>query len=1184
MYLKEVEIVGFKSFAEKTVFSFEPGMTCIVGPNGCGKSNVSDAIRWALGEQSAKALRGGKMQDVIFNGTDSHKPLSMAEVSLTLADCGDSLDIEYNEVKLTRRVLRSGEGQYFINKAPCRLKDIQRLFMDTGVGTNSYSVLEQGKIDQILSSRPEDRRAIFEEASGITRYKADRKEALRKLEHTEANLLRLDDIIREVKRQIVSLQRQAGKARRYKTMQEELRGLDIFATRERIKYLDEDLKQLQNSISSLNEQDEAATEELETVEQRLEELRNRLEELEQTVSEAMESAAQAQAEFNRNRQAMDLNRERIEEFASLLERDHEDVEKSKRMLDTHRENLNRFEEEKKRGDDRFAEAQTNHDREQRLLQDLESSVDTSRKDVTQLRGRSMELDGHIARLQNELADMDAREQNNTLKRERLAAEKSQSERNVEQYHRRTLHMEGERADLKSKVDEAETRLKQLEAEQQGSGQSMEELEKTLQHAQRQLAGLQAHLNLIEQAEKASEGYDRGARYLLEESPDDVVGSLADMIKTGPDSSVALQAVISASLSALVVENPTQGRALLERMKQEDRGAVKLVCRHARSEGTHPHPDLTRLLDEIQIAEGMAELAESLLGSTYLIEDLSAVPEHPHVHAQFVTRDGVVVRGDGRMEIWHPDSETDNPVARRQKRDELMAKQAELEQQQAASQQQIQDLREERANLEARIRELRNQAQEARRILAEKEGEAQLTTREATSAAKRLETVTHELKTLTEQTREGVERRERVAGEIETLRKELTDARNETQTRTEELHQLEQKRSDQLNKASEHRVLLSEARQNVEQVNHQLQGQQQRIRELEELIENRSRGAARYRERIQQLEDQIQQAEANTEPLRIKIEDEEKALRELREQRAAFSSELHERERELRGKRQHADQIRSRKNQLQIEQTEKSTRRQTAFERLATDYQVSLEDIMQAEEPDWEEGVRPDREALETRIAELRAKLESMGPVNLVAIEEHQELEERYAFLTQQQQDLVNSKAQLVDMIKKINNTTTELFQSTFEKVNNNFKETFTRLFGGGSAKLVMLDEEDVLETGIEIIARPPGKKLQTVSLLSGGERTMTAVALLFALFMVKPSPFCVLDEMDAALDEANVNRFVKMVQDFLTTSQFIVITHSKQTISAGDVLYGVTMQTRGISKLVSVKLKDRGEPELVEQT
>ncbi len=1184
MYLKRLELVGFKSFANKTTLEFEPGMTAIVGPNGCGKSNVSDAVRWVLGEQSAKALRGGKMQDVIFNGTDAQKALSMAEVSLTLDDCEETLGTEYNQVTVTRRVLRSGEGQYFINKTPCRLKDIQRLFMDTGVGTNSYSIMEQGKIDQILSSRPEDRRAVFEEASGITKYKADKKEALRKLEHTEANLLRLEDIIREVKRQIISLQRQAGKARRYKTIQDKLKAWDLFATRRRVRDLRKAIEALENKHSAVAAREEEVRKELTRLEDLSSATRGELSEMEEQLSKAMDAVVEAQAERDRTEQAIRVNRDRIEELKSLAERDSKDAEAAETRLAEYRTRLDGMQE-------RLTETAAHRDARQAELDeilaqlaDIEEQVESTRSSLQGLRSESVEQERRQTRLQNELSDIDAKERSAQVRRERLAAEQSELQRTLEQRRERLGRMAEELETLRAETARREQARTELSGKQSEFAGRMAELEKELGDMDKDLSGKRAQLDLLNAHAAEGEGFSAGARFVLDsdQAPDldrgAIRGALADLVRTSPEYGPVLQAALGSLIDAVVLADPDAAQRWMQQLRDRKAGSARILSATGFDGPDAPAEAAgTPLIDHLHVDDRAGETAVRLLRGVRVFDRLEDMPRHCPPGALYVSRDGGVIRPNGAMEFFDPDSQDTNPVARRQRMDALTREIAHLETTRENTLASLEALRQEKDNAEQAIHNTGTQLDEARRNQALHEGEYQMAEQEVGQARERAEVVEFELNALLEQDDSGGARRDQVHRELDEARQRYQELRDSIHRRTEDLQALEDKRSACHGEVAERRVRLSEARQAADQARAEQRDLQERVHELESLIRTRSDGVQGYQHRIGELEQNITQASEQIPPLEEKINHTNSELETLRRQRAEKGQTLRDADEELRHKRSELDTIQADKGKMDVELAEQRMRLTSQVERVTGEYKISEADLDDAEEPEWDDGVRPDTETLETEIASMRAKLESMGPVNLVAIEEHQELEERFAFLTQQQDDLVKAKQQLLDMIRHINKTTTELFSKTFEAVNENFQQTFKQLFGGGSAKLVLVDEEDVLESGIEIIARPPGKKLQTVSLLSGGERTMTAVALLFALYMVKPSPFCILDELDAALDDANIGRFVSMVTGFLDRSQYIVITHNQKTIEAADTLYGVTMETRGISKLVSVRLREHAE-------
>ena len=1179
MYLKTLEIVGFKSFAEKTRLEFEPGMTAIVGPNGCGKSNVSDAVRWVLGEQSAKALRGSKMEDVIFNGTDSHKPLGMAEVSLTLADCESALGTEFNEVTITRRVFRSGEGQYFINKAPCRLKDIQRLFMDTGIGTNSYSLMEQGKIDRILSSHPEDRRAVFEEASGITKFKADKKEALRKLEQTEANLIRLEDIIREVKRQIISLQRQAGKARRYQELQTQLRALDLFATRERIAQLDETIRTLESRLASIAEQDEAARTDIEHAESETARRRQAMEAIEASIADTVEASLAARNELDRVRESIRHCDERRAELQELSERDSRDAEEARQrraqLEQSLAEHLSRLE----RADAERSAAEQALEEHARRLTDAEQRVEEIARILHKLRTEQVELDARAAQAQNELAQIEAEERTTILRRERLAAEHAETARALELFEQRRAETESRLAALRADAESSRDRLARIEDQRRDKTRAASDVNKTLSAMKSQAAAREAQIELLESSGRQHEGFALGARQLLH--ADDalavdrsaVLGALAEQIRIDPHWQHALEAALRPWLDAIVVHGDAAALAILRAMDEQAAGAVRLLSTDARP--AYPPPaGRERLLDHVQCPDTLRPSLECIIGHVCTAASVADIPTDRPAGLAWVTPSGVLLNPNGTSELWRREEAGSNPLTRRQLlnswREELARMQADIRAQEDA----LAALSGESDALDRALREARQALDENRRLLNTAEGENQVIAREARQARERADTVAWELQSLESQHQSGDERRSGIQREIEAIRARQAEVRAALSAKTEEQRDAEQHRNRCATEATERRIRFSEARQAVQSISESCAQLAARAKELTAVIEERARGISTYRARIDEIARTRADAEARVAPLEAETARLAASLDEQRAAREETARALAELEAALRAKRARVEEIRGQRSSCEIELAQQRMRRQNQIERVAGDYRITADEIAAAPEPQWENGERPDRETIETQVAELKAKLEAMGPVNLVAIEEHRELEERYQFLTQQQSDLTNSKNQLMEMIREINKTTTEMFSETFAKVNENFQRMFTQLFGGGSAKLVLVDEGDVLESGIEIIARPPGKKLQTVSLLSGGERTMTAVALLFSLYLVKPSPFCLLDELDAALDDANIGRFVKTVQGFLEKSQFVVITHNRQTIAAARMLYGVTMEQQGVSKIVSVKFSD----------
>jgi chromosome segregation protein len=1179
VYLKSIEMIGFKSFADKTKLVFEPGMTAIVGPNGCGKSNVSDAIRWVLGEQSAKALRGSKMEDVIFNGTDTHKPVGMAEVSLTLTACEERLGTEFNEVTVTRRVFRSGEGAYFINKAPCRLKDIQRLFMDTGMGTDAYSIMEQGRIDLILSSRPEDRREVFEEASGITKYKSDKKEAIRKLEATEANLLRLSDIIREVRRQIISLQRQVGKAHRYKTLQEQLRGYDLFLSRERLQLLANEIQTLETKLASLAEQEEAAAVEVTALDERASVIRAEMSRTEQEISDAIESASAAKSELDRIHDLLRVNNDRIRELEQLSERDTRDAAQAELNLATHREGLAEIGRQLEQATTERAASEQALAAESAKLGALDKQLEKLRAHLNELRAESMTVESRLTRSQNDLAELEARERTTVIRRERLSAEKAEIERTLSISAAHRAEMQATLETLAREVQEQRDLMQALSGQRAERAARTKQLRGEMGQLQSQAAAKQAQLELLRKSEAEAKGFPGGAKLLLDAkkplsvSRDLLLGSLASLIKTGPEYGTALEVALRAWMDAVVVRDEAAGIALLHELLQRAAGSARMlaVTSPAPQPATVAEAPGVSLFDQVSCADEVRPLLQRLLGNVRVVANLGELPQALPDGVTFVTPQGALVRAGGAMECWLPESREAAPLARRNLITELTRQHDELKQRLAADEHELASLTQDDATLEATQAQARTELEERQRKLAVRQGEQQVLTHQEKQQQQRVEVVTWELESLEKQQGVGGDQRGKLTDEMERLRNRQADIRAALATQGDELRAQEQQREAQFTAVSEHRIQAAARRQHCEHLAARREPMQARIRELEALILERTGGINSYRARIQDLQTAIHAAQTQVTPLEATVQQQNARLAAAHERRAQNTAALTAEDTQLRQRRAALDEIRKQKAHFDIERTEQRMRHQTLAERVTGSYNVMLDDVLAAPEPAWENGIRPERDQLETQVAEIRAKMESMGPVNLVAIEEHQELEQRYNFLVQQQDDLTKAKEQLMELIKRINKTTTEMFFKTFEQVNLNFQTMFTRMFGGGTAKLVLVDEEDVLECGIEIIARPPGTKLQSVSLLSGGQRTMTAIALLFSLYQVKPSPFCVLDELDAALDDSNIGRFIAVLKDFVLQSQFIVITHNRQTIAAAGVLYGVTMEQRGISRIVSVK-------------
>lgn len=1183
MYLKAIELVGFKSFANPTRLDFEPGMTAIVGPNGCGKSNVLDAIRWVIGEQSAKILRGTKMEDFIFSGTDTMKPLGMAEVSITFADCEKILGSDYNEVTVSRRVYRSGEGEYFMNKVPCRLKDIQRLFMDTGIGTTSYSIMEQGRIDQILSSRPEDRREIFEEASGITKFKTDKTEALRKLEQTEANLLRLTDVIAEVKRQIISLERQAGKARRYKAAFEELRKLDVFATQQRLATSEKEIGTLKTQLASLDEQVEAARSELDEIEKRNSAIRQEMARYELRVDELMQARNDASSRLERTRDSIEMNNSRIAESKQQMEREAAEMERLGDDLKRQREAYARLSADLDGAKKDLAAAGKRRDEKLSQLASHEESTENNRKLVEGLQTRGMELENQFSNLQNELIRLDSGKRADAIRRERLEAEKLDLERQL------SVHME-----LSA---EATTAMETIEAECSARAASLSEIEKSmagrkLDHdaMREEIAKLQSVM-AARRAEISLLGGDdpdnlpKEARAILSDAGvpaallDSISGTLGSMMEVDPPYRRAAEAVLHERLDALVLAHPAAARDILAALEGARKGGIRLLAPAAHtgeaSSGTHTAEGPGRpLLEHVKAADRIRGLLAGLLAGVRVVDSLSEIPSPAPCGSVFVTMGGAVVRGDGEFEFWSPEGREMTSMARNARISDARLDLASLEAAAGQCRDRIAQCERDMSHMADAMAAARAAVLESRQQASSKNGERQVMLRQADQIRSRIETVTWELESLRAGDGSFNERKQELVGNIAATENQRKEIRVDIEARSRAVLDMDRERASMSSETIEARHRCTELEQRCRFLDEQAGPMTRRIDETEDNLKIRRETQAAREASLRQFEQAVADASGRIAGLQELLASTTAELQEVRRCRQDGEAELAKSDKDLAARRIVSDGLKDRKSQVEIHLAEAGMRRQNTIEKVTADYSMTLDDVLREPEPEWEESRRPETEWMDSRIGELKAKIDAMGPVNLTAIEEHQELNERFEFLNKQQADLVDSKQKLIAMINKINKTTSEMFAQTFDLVNKNFDAVFAKLFNGGSAKLVLVNEEDILESGIEIIARPPGKKLQSVSLLSGGERTLTAVSLLFAIYMVKPSPFCVLDELDAPLDESNIGRFVNILNSFMDKSQFLLITHNQQTIAAAGAIYGVTMQEKGVSRIVSMKLDD----------
>ncbi len=1221
MYLKSLTVLGFKSFADKTTLNFQPGVTAIVGPNGCGKSNVSDAIRWVLGEQSAKALRGGEMADVIFNGTDGRKPLGMAEVSLTIGGVDEEhlraagVEIAYSEVTVTRRVFRDGGSEYFINKTSCRLRDIQQFFMGTGIGRTSYSIMAQGNITQILSSKPEDRRLIFEEAAGITKFKAQKKESLRKLEYTEQNLLRVADLVREVKRQIGSLQRQAGKARRYKQISEELQHLDTQLSRHQFDVLQAEIRERESAAEKLRGEIEASAAEVLRGEDEITQLRQRLSELEHTIAGMQQRGLELKGEIERHESRIHFNQERVREVSAQDEKALSEIAQADERSQVAQQEWTVIGEKLEAAEANLAGLREAVQQKQLAVQEIEMQLRNLQEALRQAQSSAFSAAQDLNRAKNELTALDLQKQGNIVRLEKLSAEKIQLE---EERMRLEGRLSEFAADVESQklnvqvqrgtVEERQKRLKEIQEELNRAGQQQDVL-------LRQQAEKRSRLNVLEQLEAGHEGFSAGSVAALKQSQG-VLGSLADKIRVPDQFITAIETALGHHLQLVLTEQSQDARAILNDLQINRKGRASIAPMQfvGAGEATAPigewtAPELNgaplEAVAAVQCDPAVRPLIQRLLGQTRLVNDLDAATaawnetnggcDFVTLTGEFLSRHGVYT--GGALAASGNGKAPGSILGRKNQILELQTALSQLLEQVAEVSRRKGQLQSEQTELQASLQEAQTELRASEVAVATHEGEVRALQNSERLLNQKIETVIYEIETLAGQEKEGLEKRAALAARAAELEVREQEMQASVAENAAQMETLRLQRDTGNTTLTESKVALASEEQLRGSFMHQHRSLEQRIRELGQIVEQRKSELSSFASRRQTAESEIQQSAARIESLQHDRDQVNTQVAELLSRKQGEEREILTREEALRDRRRVLNEQQQSRGNLEIELAQKNMGVQNLRERVQQKYHLNIEDVqsecitisMADEGPAKVQVMTPDEMAaagastdwaeVTRQVDTLQQRIDEMGPVNLVAIEEYEETEQRYQFLSKQHDDLVQAKIQLLEVINRINVQTKDMFRETFERIRDNFRNMFTEVFGGGKADLVLMDENDLLESGIEIVARPPGKQLQTISLLSGGEQTMTAVSLLFSIYQVKPSPFCVLDELDAPLDESNINRFIRVLQRFLVHSQFIIITHNKRTIGMADVLYGVTMQEHGVSRIVSVKFhKDMEAP------
>jgi chromosome segregation protein len=1183
MRLKRLEMLGFKSFAQKTVLELPAGVTSVVGPNGCGKSNIVDALRWAMGEQSARHLRGHQMEDLVFNGSDSLPPTGMAEVSLTFDNedgRGPTEFSNFTEIMVTRRLFRSGDSEYAINKVSCRLKDVVELFLGTGVGSKAYSIVEQGRVDELVNSKPEERRALIEEAAGTSKYKSRKLVAERKLERTQQNLLRVSDIVREIERQIRSMELQAKKAERFRALRAELKEKDLTYTALQCRSLNEEISRCETELAEVESRIAQYVSSLHAKEAESEAIRLSLMEADKEIGAQQEKVYEHKVHIQAEEQRIDFYRKDLSRLGQT------EIEAAAALLQLE------------------AKLKTVADEIGELSKAKENYVQLSLFEETFLNDKERELATLDARIQNVQSEIDgeksalieAANQIAYLKNDSAAKEKRRAEIHAELTRSATEHdialnalelcadkRRGAQSALGSSLEKAQERaleIAQVSASIQSLSKAKEEQERKVEALKEQIQETRSRLVSLEDLQKNYEGYQEGVRAIMlkreqEAAPNGIYGLVAEVIEAPEPYEKALTAVLGDRLQYVIVKGQDQGVEAIEYLKKEASGRGSFIPRELSRKQHRPLPlgeaeVMAPLLEMITVKDGYDDVAQYLLSDVVVVRDLKsglALWNRNGFYSTLVTPDGEVIDPMGIVTGGSGASLDGSLLTQRRRIKELRGALAELDTQLLAEDPKVENLKEEldrattqKATLAAEIHRL-----ELDRVRLE---------HEHLSADGEHERLIQTVKALTQEQSDFTTAVQLLDDQIQASNATVEKCLQERAEREQKLdHRLTE--SSELRKSAEaletavtqsriRNAALGEKRENTF---HNLENRSNLQAETLAAIDTRQSQITDIRRRRADIENSLTETERSLETGQIHLRELEERLQADRQRYKAVSMSLAELEEWIKELRPQGEACQEEKTRVQLALAEKRLNLQHLADNIRDKYDVDIGQL----DTEFSDNT-PSREDLIAEIEELRARLDRMGEVNLAAIGEYEELATRFEFMSRQQQDLEKSMADLQQTIVKLNRICRLRFKESFEEINAKFEAIFPRLFRGGKAKLLLTDESDYLETGVEIVVQPPGKKLQSITLLSGGEKALTAVSLLFAIFLTKPSPFCFLDEVDAPLDDANIDRFNDLIKEMSQFSQFVLVTHNKKTMQAAEMLYGITMAEPGVSKVVSVRM------------
>ena len=1182
MYLKRLELQGFKSFADKTVLELMPGLTTVIGPNGSGKSNISDAIRWVLGEQSMKSLRGTKSEDIIFAGTQNRKSLGFAEASLVFDNSDEKLPIEYSEVTVTRKIYRSGESGYYINKTPCRLKDILELFMDTGIGKDGYSIIGQGKIDDILSNKSEDRRHIFEEAAGIVKYRARKEESEKKLEHTKLNLLRVDDIVTEIEGSIGPLKEQSEKAKKYLDYRENLKNIEvglflhnIEENKNNLNKIEEDEKILkENYEDELTKQNKFQIQK-DDLKSDIDNITNQIEEMQKLGFESTNKIEKINSDIKVNEERIsnnEINYKRFEEDINETKNKIEDLKEEQKTKENKKENLYK---NKEKFETELKEKQEELEKISSKLSEKEIEIEEKKKKVEANIDLKYENQNIISTQNATFEEVEKREK--TLKNE---VQTTISELDSSRITKGEI--EKEFSEIESKRNKAQEKLNNINEKRAESTQKIKEYEDEINKISYNIRMKDSRLKFLQETEKEKEGYTKSVKNLLldcdknKELSKGVCGVLANIVSTEKEYETAIEMCLGGSLQNIVTETESEAKKLVEHLRKNNMGRASFLPitsvkgrKIDKYDSKHINGIIGVASDLVKYEKKYEGIILSLLGRTIIVDNMDngvELAKKNRYSFRIVTLKGDVINPSGSITGGSVMQKTVNILGRSreiesiQKEIKVLNKKLEnIQKEKEDYLSDIEDVLEEASSLEQNMQEIDiTYATEKQKMVSIEENVERLENRLARLKQEQ-ESIINKKQELNSIKEEAKEQIEKLSKENEELNKVIEEFAN--------LNKDNQKYIDDLNfDITNLKISVSSFEESEMSIKEMTERIEEDIKNNEESIRNKQEQLSNIKNDNEQLLNNINELKNKITQIKEDVENSGNKVEKLKEERIKSNEKLEKTEKEIESLFKTIEGLKEQLLKIDVKKTKTAQDIEDIINKMWEEYELTPNSCENYEKP-------ANVAQTQKRVKEIREEIKKLGSINVDSIEEYKQLKERYDFMCEQRLDLEDAIAKLKKIINEMTQVMKEQFSEKFKIINKNFNEVFKELFGGGKAELILTDEQNILECGIEIQAQPTGKKLQNMSLLSGGERALTAIALLFAILKINPSPFCVLDEIEAALDDVNVFRYADYLKKFTKETQFLVITHRKGTMEAADTVYGVTMEENGISKLLSMKLK-----------